>query len=224
MSLVKKSAWAVLVVGAVGCAHLPDVKVGYYLPRTSAAVKVQRTIGCDAKDNLVVVDTVTVTTTHAADSTKFVAMDTSRLRGWLTESDLRFEYYDDGRLKAVNATTTGKGEDILKAALSVASSAAAASMTRSEPTRKERCEYIAKSGDGKTLLLNYEAPLTLEMGFQKIPPDARSSEYLKHLGAGLGEVCADLGPPALDVPVVRKPDPDDVVLTLQQPALVPLVL
>ena len=223
MSLVDKSAWAVLVVGAVGCAHTPDVKVGYYLPKTTVAVKLQRTIACDAKQAVVMVDTVTTTTTHMADTGKLIPLETRDLRGFLTESDLKFEFYDDGRLKAVNAATTGKGEEILKAALSVVSSIGAKRTEGHKVTAKDQCDYIKDSGtDGKTLSLTYEKTLDLDLAHQTIPPDMRSQVYADALKIALGEVCVDVGKVVVNAPIQWRDEPGDVLLELRQPALVTL--
>jgi hypothetical protein len=222
MSLGKKSAAVILLLGCVGCAHIPDVTVGYYLARTKMSIKVVRTFTCDAAANLVVVNSVTPTTTHFADTAQFVPIRLAPLQGPLSDSDLKFDFYDDGRLKGVNATTTGQGESVLKAAIAVASTALKVTSAPAKGTRAvDRCADIKKFGGDKPLSLTYEVELALkdEKVDSWLEPDAASAFYAKELMNAIGGVCVK----SLEVQKPGKPFEaapgavDGVLLKVRQP-------
>jgi hypothetical protein len=104
-----------------GCASLPNMNARYFLPKSELRVKVIRTVACDKQDHLIVATAVTPVAKHSADtsasSSKTISL--KKLRGLLADSDVKLDFYDDGRLKAFNSTSTGQGEAILKSAISV---------------------------------------------------------------------------------------------------------
>jgi len=140
------------LVALSGCAHVPDAKVNYYLARTKVTFKVVRTVACDAQNQPVVSNAVTPTVVHTADPTNSQVLELTRLRGQLSDNDMKFELYEDGRLKAVNATSTGQGEGIFKTVVSIA--AAVFALDGSSPKFPEQCATIKKAGEGKPLTLS----------------------------------------------------------------------
>lgn len=222
MSLVKKSACAVLLLGCVGCAHMPDVTVGYYLARTKATFKVIRTVACDANNNIIVANAVTPAVTHFADRDQRHQVSLAPLKGFLSNSDVKFEFYDDGRLKGVNATTTGQGEAILKTALTIASTLGAFSGSRAASTSTE-CALINKVSPGKPLSLTYEGDVEMDrQGLsQAIPPDTASAVYASQLRSAISGVCAKvMGIEQATAPVGYEGKRNEVLLTVRQPGLV----
>ena len=67
-------------------------------------------------------------TSYSADrSVEPVSIRIKSIEGGLalfTDSDMGLTFYDDGRLKGVNQSTTGQGEAIIKAAASIAATIA----------------------------------------------------------------------------------------------------
>ena len=217
-------ALLLLLVGS-GCANMPDATVGYYLAKTEVSVKLTRTIACDTSDQLFVQNAIVTTATHSADTSKVHSLSLKPLRGTFTDTDFTFEFYGDGRVKGVNSVSEGKGEDILKAAISVASTAAAMRSGKlTASTFADDCDYIHAKGDGKTLTIIYEATLRLDdRNSQGVDPDAASAPHVKRLEPRIGAVCAFVRDAKLRrVPLQKGDDAGAVLLKAREPALVAL--
>jgi hypothetical protein len=177
---------------ASGCASLPDMNARYFLPKSELRVKVIRTVACDKQDNLFVATAVLPVVKHSADtsvaSSKSVSL--KNLRGLLADSDVKLEFYDDGRLKGFNATSTGQGEAILKSAISVAATTFGAFIPKQS---KSDCAFVRAVGDNKPLSLTYEGPVDLGAGqsgvSQPIDADEASKYYANQLHSAIGSVC-----------------------------------
>ena len=220
---MKRAGACLLLLAGSGCASLPDATVGYYLARSEVSVKVTRTIACDTSDKLFVQDTVVATATHSADTSKVHPLPLKPMRGTFTDSDLTFEFYADGRIKSVNSISEGKGEDILKAAINIASTAAALRPgIRSTPPPADDCQYIHDKGDGKTLTLVYGVTLDLERrDRQVLVADAGSGPHDLRFAALLGGLCAFVGDARTPrVPLQKGEDAGAVLLRAREPALV----
>lgn len=113
-------AIALIPVILSACASLPDATVRYYLPQTKLSVRVVRTVSCDASNQLVLANAVTPTVVHVADRNQLEHVALRGLKGTFSDSDVKFGFYDDGRLKDFNASSTGQGEAILKTVISIA--------------------------------------------------------------------------------------------------------
>lgn len=216
MSLVKKSACAVLLMGSVGCAHIPDAKVGYYIPQTRVTVKVNRTVACADKE-VVIIDAVTPLASHSA-SSRFIEFPLKPLRGMFSDIDVKFDFYDDGRLKNINSTSTGQGETILKTFVNIATTLAGVRMA-DRPANDTDCELINRIGNKQPVSLVYEGEIKMDVaGKQLILPDIGSATKAIQLSPAIGAVCASFekqGPGR--IPVTRPAEEGDVLLTVRQP-------
>ena len=220
MSLGKKSAAVILLLGCVGCAHMPDATVRYYLAKSNVSFKVLRSLACDPAGGIVVLDTVSSTVTHTADTSKAMEVRLEKLSGAFTDSDIKFELYEDGRLKSINATTTGQGEEILKTAVSIA--AAAAGIRSKSIAALSDCDYIAEfGGDSDTLTLTYEGGVEIgKLGLHCFAPDKTSLAHAMRFQARVGDICAVVtGMEQLPAPVAKGSKGNDVLLTARQPGL-----
>ena len=218
------SAFSVMLLAVAGCAHTPDVEVGYYLGKSAVSIKVVRTVACDGSDAPIVASAVVPTVTHSADTAQRGTINLGALRGMAADPDATFTFTEDGRLKTINASSVGQGEAILKAFVSIAGTVMM--MTEGASfTYPELCAFIKKAGDGKPLSVTYEGPVNLSMPGQQqdVPAAATSSYYAERLEPMLGGVCVSVGtsePP--QKPVGFKSAPGDVLLNARQPGQVPL--
>ncbi|HET6264474.1 MAG TPA: hypothetical protein VFD95_06440 [Usitatibacter sp.] len=150
MSLAKKSAAAILLLGCVGCAHTPDVTMQYYLSAARVTFKVTRTIACDTVLSKVIsTGDATPTVQHYADrKVNPQSVSVAPLKGLFTNTDVKFEFYEDGRLKGINESTTGQGESILKTALSIASAirVGTVGIASRDMTKAVDCTEISRIG------------------------------------------------------------------------------
>lgn len=179
----------VIVLLSTACAHTPKVTLGYYLPRSEIHLKVDRVLACSKSDRVVEVVAVTPTPRFVADRSKWKLVSIADVDGSFADADLKFEFYDDGRLKAVNAATTGKGEDVIKSAISLIG-AVAFDETRGADIAS--CKTIRRlSEKAKSLTLTYEGTIKI-VGDGTIPiePIVSSAAAHKELAAGIGGVCA----------------------------------
>lgn len=212
---------SVLALG--GCAHLPTATVGYYLPTSSVSFKVVRTVACDAGGNPIIATSVTPTVVHFADkATGQQLVSFAKLKGQLSDSDVKFDFYEDGRLSAVNATATGQGEPILKSAFTVASTLLKAGGVGLFLLTPTQCQQIKDFGGGKPLTVTYSAKVaTADNATTKIEPDADSEFYVNELKSIFRPLKATAtGHMTPAPPFDFKKTPNDVVVVGRQPGAV----
>lgn len=205
------------ILGA--CASVPDVTVNYWLPKAETKVTVTQTVACDATDEHVfAVNTATPTTTYVADRTG--APTTFRIKdidSSLGDTSLTVGLTDDGRLKTVNAVSTGQGQAIVTAAITVVKAVGLAAVS-------SECATIKSWGGGKPVTLTYsakpdpavEGPTSLEVepGLRELHSQLkRSLPALKVVVGHATEVKTGVSHVATS---------DTVDLTLRRTAIVPL--
>ena len=204
-----------------GCAHLPDATVNYYLAQTKVSFKVVRTVACDAQDEVIVSNAATPSATHSADRSTGFPLKLAGLKGTFSDTDTKFDFYDDGRLKGVNATSTGQGEAILKTVVSIASAIFA--FDGGPPRFPNECAAIRKVDGGKALTLTYQGEIDLKKGvgeLQSIPPDTTSGVYATRFASAIGTVCAAIVATERPTVPVSSTPATGVLLHARQPGLV----
>ena len=186
---------AIVLAGIIGgCANLPDARVEYYLAQSRISFTVVRTVGCDGAGNLISASTVEPKATHFADTRRTEKVVFTELKGTFADSDVKFDFHDDGRLKGVNATSEGKGEEILKTAITLVKTAVAVGVREGSPPPE--CAFIATAaGDAKVLTLNYEGEVTVSRdtathGVKTPIPLKAGKEYADVLYDLFGGACA----------------------------------
>jgi hypothetical protein len=170
---------AVFAAGAgvlAACSSLPSVSFGYYLTTPTAKVTISRTVGCDPnKEHFVFIDTPAVITTYGADKRFYQPIFIKEIedgKGKFADTSLGFSYYDDGKLKGINSTTTGQGDTILKAGASIMSAVAVVAIMALDGGNGP-CEVLEKWGGGKTVSIVYSAPIDLPMILGHTPPEPK---------------------------------------------------
>lgn len=142
------------------CAQMPDATVGYYLPRSAVDVEFTRVLACGPAGRLAVVSAGSATARHMADPTAFRKVALSGLNGTFSASDATFAFYPDGRLKSVNSVITGRGEEVIRAALSVVGSMAGSGAESTLlPTASSLCPKLASWNSGSPVTLRYTGTL-----------------------------------------------------------------
>ncbi len=209
---------ALVGVSVGGCGSIPDAEVTYYKATTKVFVKVTRTVACNGQDVPLIADTVVPSVVHSADITKPEQFKLAALRGPFTDSDVKFELFEDGRLKSVNAAVTGQAEGAIKAAATFVTVLMAFDGT--PPPHPVECAFIAKHGAGKPITLIYEAMIDpANAGRQSIAPDPASAPYAQALTKALPAPCAVVTEKVAGrVPVQYKPESQDLLLAVRQPA------
>lgn len=216
---------SVSLLGLGGCAHLPTATIGYYLPTSEVTFKVVRTVACDAGGNPIVATAVTPTARHFANTSGADALhqvELAKLKGQLSDSDVKFEFFEDGRLSGVNASATGQGEAILKTAITVASTAIKAGGLGILTLTPNECQQIKDFGGGKPLTVTYTSKVGLADGATTdLQPDADSEFYVSQLKAVFLPLKATTVRHANPgKPFAFTKDPNDVVITGRQPGTV----
>jgi hypothetical protein len=211
-------------VAISGCAHAPDVSINYHLTQTKVSVRVLRTIACDAANNPIIANATTPSAHHFADATNH-SLSLSALKGPFSDSDIKVELTDDARIKAINATSTGQGEVILKSFLTLASTVVA--RTAKTGGSPQECKDIKDFGGGKPLTIAYEGEIDLVNArlntSQPIAPDATSAGYAAALSGVLGSMCVTATKiQATTAPASKGPKVKDLILKARQPGVVNL--
>lgn len=221
------AATAVVSLCFAGCGTIPDAQVTYFKVKSKVSFKVTRSVICDSKGYPLVANTATPTVTHSADTTSPQTFGLAALRGTFTDSDIKFELFEDGRLKTVNASVTGQGEAALKAATTLASALAAfeARPPAVSPFQAD-CDFIKDVGGGKPVSLTYESEVDpKKRGPQPIEPDTASKPYAERLRGTLEPLCAFVGDKADPVAPVKYDDKTaDLLIHARQPAWVKMTV
>ena len=147
-----------------GCASIPDIEYRYFPARASTAVSLTQSIDCNQeKTQLIIANTPTVLTTYASDRSKepFV-LRTVNLRSTFADSDVKFEWFDDGRLKSVNQSSTGQGDSIIKAAMTFLAPVFGGAEVA--PKKIKECDDIAAWSGGKPVMIVYESTIEYAKG------------------------------------------------------------
>lgn len=166
--MTARSAVALSLFVAGGCASMPPVNYSYYPATGVAMVAITQSLDCSKdKKRLVVVTTPpSVTTKYSADqSVQPWSFEASRLRSDMANTDFTLNLYEDGRLKGINAQSTGQGEAILKSVVSFMT-AVTPLVGGSGPGKRApklaQCDVIANWGNGKPVSINYAALYPLD--------------------------------------------------------------
>lgn len=203
-----------------GCSTIPDAQVSYYQTKTQITIKVTRSVLCDQENLPHVANTVIPSVTHSADLMNARSLRLTGLRSAFTDSDVKIEFYEDGRLKTINATQTGQGEVILKAATTLSSTLTAFVADSKIPAFPNECAFVKKIGGDKPLTLTYEGTVNpSKTGRQDIEPDAASAAYADKLKSAISGICVVVKDAIVpEQPVQYKANDGDVLIVARQPA------
>jgi hypothetical protein len=167
--------WFLILTGVLaGCASIPDVDYNYYLSKMNGVASIAQTISC-AQDmqSMSIVNTPSFSATYAADLSRgpyhIGIRDIEGTFSGFADSDVSFGFYDDGRLKSVNQSTTGQGEAAIKSIVSLGTTIVGLGVGRlAEAKPSPECEIVKSWSDpGKmSVSLSYRA----EVNFPNNPP------------------------------------------------------
>ena len=172
---------AAMALTLAGCASTPDLTLRYFPAVASTVVSVTQTVDCnEAKTVLVSVETVTVGTTYSSDRTKPREIKIKQLSRWYSDSEFKATWFDDGRLKGINQSSTGQGEGIAKAAISLAVMilplGGADPAADVDQATKDACEAIAEYGKSKPVTLTFATQPIVNGGTKN--PELKSSSTI----------------------------------------------
>lgn len=143
-----------LLLGA--CASTPDVTIQYYPAKSVTTFTTTQNLACTHdSETLIVTNAVSATTEYSADTTK--PPQTLRLKDLdnpLADASLSVDLFGDGRLKSINATTTGQGQAVISAAAGIVGIAAPrlGSSGGPAPLKLPICAVLKNWPDGKATL------------------------------------------------------------------------
>lgn len=207
-----------------GCAQTPPITTTYPGVRSSLHVRIVQTVGCDEKNWPVSAIAVTQSVTHVADNGKPNKLSFGDIDAAYANSDFKLDFYGDGRLKGINATTTGQGETILKAAIALVEVALEESVASDVETK---CKDLKARFKDKPLTLAFETrdDLSGKSNTTPIKPDGLSAAYYKEFKPLFGETCLVFGTMVPPVRPVEVANPDDYAkLSARQPGQIPVAV
>jgi hypothetical protein len=202
------------------CAQTPPVQTTYYAARSMVHIRVTRTLGCNTANQPIVASTVTATSSHAADLRQPRTLSLARLGGEFANSDLRMDFYADGRLKGMNVTTTGQGETILRSAIKLAELALERNEDRADI--EMLCQRFKAAFGTNPLSLSFEIAedFSGDAGLRAIPPDVQSEALYNQYRDLIGDTCLRIGEVTAPAAPVTLPRAGNyVMLRARQPAL-----
>ncbi len=154
--MLKRMAMIVILGLLSGCASTPDVMYTYYPSRSNSSVTVTQTIDCNHDQSaLIILHSTAVNTLYSADYSKGpYSVQIKKIDGFFADSDITFNFFDDGRLKSINQWTTGQGETILKSAIALGTALAPLG-GGAGPKPTDECAFVQSWGGGKPVTLTY---------------------------------------------------------------------
>ncbi|WP_158898741.1 hypothetical protein [Burkholderia sp. L27(2015)] len=116
-----------LPIALGGCATLPNVTVSYYFPVMEIQYAITQSLTCDDDEkHLYTMAAVTAKTIPAPDVDAGIhTFSFQSVGGKTVDSDLAFNFNDDGRLLGINSSSTGEGGTIIKSVVGLAVAVAA---------------------------------------------------------------------------------------------------
>lgn len=157
------------------CATTPDVTYTYHLATTQTAISLTQTVGCNAAGNelLITYSAPTATTTNLADTSRegTFSIPIHQMDSAFADTDIGVTLSDDGRLKGINASSTGQGSTILKSLITATTTVvgltgggmfARMHQLGHAParTKSPECQAIDATG-GKTVAIAYYGAVNL---------------------------------------------------------------
>ncbi|MDG6079029.1 hypothetical protein E3U23_07470 [Erythrobacter litoralis] len=117
MGRVLAAAVSALMLGA--CASIPDATMTYYHAETMMDARVTAIVSCPEGGRVHVSLVPVIETSHRADLDSRGYFETGSVTGPGNDNTLGFQFFGDGRLKGVNASSKGRGQAIVEAALEI---------------------------------------------------------------------------------------------------------
>ncbi|HYC74482.1 hypothetical protein [Brevundimonas sp.] len=232
------AAAALAGVAVTACASMPPVTVQYYPTTGSTDVTVLETLAC-TPDRMGIVAVYALkpeTRYFRAPNAHSVALR-QVIPAW-SDGSAGFTFYEDGRLKSINSTATGRGEEIIKAAIgliSVAAGVPAAAATGQksagdEPPQRSLCDGKFDADGKGVLTIEHTASFDHDEftpGNVTLSMTQRNREIRSSFGAALPTLRLTAGDPRRLSPTAvytGQADPYLVMLPLNHTAAVDLVL
>jgi hypothetical protein len=133
------------------CSVMPDVTYRYYPPKAQTTISVTQTLDCSS-GNIVIVNAVNSSTVYSSDRTQRPReIRIATIDGPLADSTVGIKLTDDGRLKTINAETTGQAEAVLKSAVSLGAALAPLALAEISP-----CDILkSATNGGKSATIKY---------------------------------------------------------------------
>ena len=193
-----------LLVLLTGCASTPQMTYTYFPTKATTWVTVTQTISCNvAKTELIFINTPSIVTTYASDRNDPILFDASPLKNVFADSELTFNWFDDGRLKSISQSATGEAEAIVKSAFTLLTALGVVGFVRPEVATIPQCSNLPDLSAGKSVTLVYEISVDYRtVTFDQpitIPPKAGyGSLFAQFQGANLPTMEYRASTPALD--------------------------
>ena len=133
----------------VGCSTQPKVNVGYYHAGASANLKLIQTAACSDGPDPIPSMTMSfkVVPTYYAHEKASTNIPLKKLSSQFSDSELAFEFYDDGRLKSINATQAGQGGALVTSATGLLATLLTTPDARNKGDVKAACQALKKISD-----------------------------------------------------------------------------
>ncbi|HEY1613847.1 MAG TPA: hypothetical protein VGF97_09180 [Rhizomicrobium sp.] len=153
------------LIATEGCADLPNVAVTYYPPIAHVTVEATQSLQCDKSETHVLASTsVKAVTTWTPDHARPHTLRLAGLDGAFSDTNVGLVLTEDGRLKGVNAQTTGEAAEAVSAGVSLVSALTPLMSAGPLPpgaarNRPTACTVLADWGKGKPAVLVWRAKL-----------------------------------------------------------------
>ena len=207
-----------LALASSACASNPDVVITHYRPQGEVTLTAVRTVACsetDGAQRLHVATAVTATPSYARNDGDSDTIEVAALDSRIASTSLTVTLSEDGRLRGINTSSVGVGQEAIQSVIKVAGIAAGLALAHGGSTVARACGLIESlSPKEKMLTLTYALTedFAADDGSPAVPsgpvPFALRSGFdrLEALHASLPALCALMAREAEPAPPAQRRD------------------
>jgi hypothetical protein len=111
------------IIILTGCGSLPDLEVGYYLPKSQITSTINQSVAClDLRQKITddsiwrhhVEQSVSFETSYTANVNEQRFVDLGDIDSWHSKSSFEINYFEDGRISGINSKSAGQIDKVIE--------------------------------------------------------------------------------------------------------------
>ncbi|MCW8834172.1 MAG: hypothetical protein OQK03_12700, partial [Colwellia sp.] len=144
---MKKLSLVYLTFLLSACSSLPNLDVGYYLPKSQVVITVNQIVACKdvANWSYTVLNTIDIEEQYSADTSSIKYISLKNIDSWYSKSDIEIGLKDDGRLSSINSSNSGHVGEYVDKVVSLVSN------IKSQEIKPDShiCDFVVKHHETK---------------------------------------------------------------------------
>lgn len=123
---MKQNFFILFTLILAGCGSIPPTKITYYQPKTQLTATATQTVLCKkvgGENKIYATTNVVFTPSYVADPSESAIIDFDEFNGVFNDASIEVDLTSDGRLAAINGSSTGHGTTLLETVTNVVTAA-----------------------------------------------------------------------------------------------------